>query len=75
MATAEKLRKAIADAFTQNNILTLTISIGVVASPDEIFDSVHEFLYASDIALYEAKKRGRNIMVKYDGKSMQENNK
>ncbi len=75
MATAEKLRKAIADAFTQNNIPTLTISIGVVASPDEIFDSVHEFLYASDIALYEAKKRGRNIMVKYDGKSMQENNK
>jgi diguanylate cyclase (GGDEF)-like protein len=75
MATAEKLRKAIADAFTQNNILTLTISIGVVASPDEIFDSVHEFLYASDIALYEAKKRGRNIIVKYDGKSMQENNK
>lgn len=74
-ATAEKLRKAIADAFTQNNIPTLTISIGVVSYPEQVFETIHEFLYASDIALYEAKRRGRNTTVNYDGKSMQENNK
>ncbi|MGB9735342.1 MAG: diguanylate cyclase [bacterium] len=74
MATAEKLRRSIADAFTQNNISTLTISVGVVSYPDEVFDTVNEFLYASDIALYQAKKSGRNTIVKYDSKSMQESN-
>ncbi len=72
MATAEKLRKAIADAFTYKNVATLTISIGAVTYPTEIFDNVREFLYASDIALYEAKKLGQNNIVKYDSKSMQE---
>jgi diguanylate cyclase (GGDEF)-like protein len=72
MATAEKLRKAIADAFTYKNVSTLTISIGVVTYPNEMFDNIHEFLYASDIALYEAKKRGQNTIAKYDSKSMQE---
>jgi len=66
LATAEKLRKAIANAFIENDIPTLTISVGVVSYPDEVFDNIHEFLYASDIALYEAKKRGRNTIVKYD---------
>lgn len=75
ITTAEKLRKAIAYTFIQNNIFTLTISVGVVTYPDEVFDNIHEFIYASDIALYEAKKRGRNTIVKYESKFMQENNK
>ncbi len=74
VATAEKLRRAIAEAFTENSTPMLTISIGTVSYPEQVFDTIHEFLYASDIALYEAKRRGRNTTVKYDGKSMQENN-
>ncbi len=74
LATAEKLRKAIGDAFTENNTPMLTISLGAVSYPEQMFETIHEFLYASDVALYEAKRKGRNITVKYDGKSMQENN-
>ncbi len=73
MIVAEKLRKATVEAFKQDGTIILTVSIGFVSYPDEMFDNANEFLYASDIALYEAKKQGRNTIIKYDSKSMQEN--
>ncbi len=74
MAVAEKLREAVVEAFKQDNVRLLTISIGVVSYPYEPFDSVNELLYASDLAVYEAKKRGRDMIVKYDSSYMQDDN-
>ncbi len=74
MAVAEKLRSAVVNAFKQDNNTLLTISIGVACYPYETIDNVNEFLYASDIALYEAKKTGRNMIVKYEKKHLQEDN-
>jgi len=42
----------------EDNILTITVSIGVAALEDE--SSIEDIIKKSDIALYEAKENGRN---------------
>ncbi|MCL4557732.1 MAG: diguanylate cyclase [Deltaproteobacteria bacterium] len=74
MAVAEKLRSAVAGAFRQGDSPQLTVSIGVVSSPCEGIDNVGELLYAADIALYQAKKKGRNKIMEYENKYLEEDN-
>lgn len=70
---AQRLRKAVESAdinISQDNmagsdILNVTISVGV-SEFDESFDSPQRLHQSADIALYEAKRRGRNRVVVYD---------
>jgi diguanylate cyclase (GGDEF)-like protein len=57
---AERLRtKAMNEFFTQAGAVTITISIGVVTSlPNE--EDLAGFLHRADLALYSAKRLGRN---------------
>lgn len=38
----------------------ITISIGIAGAPDPSIDTEEKLIHASDMALYEAKKKGRN---------------
>ena len=38
----------------------ITVSIGIASAPDPSINSEDELIHASDIALYDAKKKGRN---------------
>ncbi len=40
----------------------VTVSIGVAAAPADSIDTVQKLINASDIAMYEAKKKGRNCI-------------
>lgn len=70
---AQRLRKAVESAdinISQDNmdgsdILNVTISVGV-SEFDESFDSPQRLHQSADIALYEAKRRGRNRVVVFD---------
>ncbi|MBF0422514.1 MAG: diguanylate cyclase [Magnetococcales bacterium] len=64
---AEKIRLAVEklEIPTQNDILKKTVSIGVAGFPadgEELWDVIK----AADLALYAAKKQGRNRWVAYD---------
>lgn len=62
MAVAEKLRSSVAEPMTiPGGSVNATVSIGVtLADPDESVDSM---VARADIALYEAKKTGRNQVI------------
>ncbi len=63
MAAAEKLRAAILALRVRvgNQVLSLTISIGAASIPEASdIDSVEKFLKATEIALSQSKKLGRN---------------
>lgn len=47
----------------------ITISIGIASVPDPSIDTTEKLIHASDVALYEAKTKGRNrIEVAQEGK-------
>lgn len=61
---AERLRTTVAEAAIptgQDNLLHITISIGIATSRGDT-DSLKTLLQRADIALYEAKHGGRNIV-------------
>ena len=69
---AQRLRKAveksdinISDDGLAGEVLNVTISVGV-SEFDENFDTPQRLHQCADIALYEAKRRGRNRVVVYD---------
>ncbi len=51
-----------------------TMSMGIVTFPEEN-DSVSDLIQKADIAMYEAKKSGKNRVAKYDGDKLSEANK
>lgn len=70
---AQRLRKAVeaadinisGDRLLGGDMLNVTISVGV-SEFDESFETPERLYQSADIALYEAKKRGRNRVVVYD---------
>jgi len=61
LLAAERLRKAVASyEFTKLETKKATISIGVAGIPDPALDSQEKMIHAADLAMYEAKKNGRN---------------
>ncbi len=51
-----------------------TMSMGVVTFPDE-GENVDDLIKKADIAMYEAKKTGKNRVAKYNSKSLTESSK
>jgi diguanylate cyclase (GGDEF)-like protein len=61
LLAAERIRKAVASyEFTRTATKNATISIGVAGIPDPAIDSQDKLIHAADLAMYEAKKNGRN---------------
>ncbi|MDH4163930.1 MAG: diguanylate cyclase [Nitrospirota bacterium] len=61
---ADRIRKAIeAHSFPGVEGRSITISIGVASMPDPALDSEEKFIHSADMAMYEAKKKGRNRVV------------
>ncbi len=61
LLAAERLRKAVAShEFSRTETKKATISIGVAGLPDPSIDSQDKLIHAADLAMYEAKKNGRN---------------
>ncbi|HUV49941.1 MAG TPA: diguanylate cyclase [Anaerolineae bacterium] len=64
---AERLRKAVAQhkfqADSQNTVLTVTISVGVVSFPHPEIADAKTLIKCADKALYRAKEEGRNRVV------------
>jgi len=70
---AEKIREAFANTkiAVSGKTLTKTISIGVSIFPKDT-KKIWEAIKYSDLALYEAKHKGRNRVVKFDKKLLEE---
>src|SRR6185503_9762921 len=51
-------------------VLTVTISIGCAGNADVVTNNPDDLVKAADIALYEAKKSGRNRFVLYRSSEM-----
>lgn len=51
-----------------------TMSMGIVTFPEE-GDSVSDLIQKADVAMYEAKKSGKNRVAKFDGSKLSEVNK
>lgn len=60
---AEKLRKIIENSkFPVDNIITSSIGVATYGNEDKIYDLINKV----DIALYEAKKKGKNRVISYE---------
>jgi len=58
---AERMRKAVASyEFIRTETKKVTVSIGIAGIPDPAIDSQDKMIHAADLAMYEAKKNGRN---------------
>jgi diguanylate cyclase (GGDEF)-like protein len=64
LKAAERMRKAVA-AFTFSGIngRKVTVSIGVAGLPAASVDSPDKLIHAADLAMYDAKKQGRDRVV------------
>jgi len=61
LRAAERVRKAVANhAFTGMSGKKVTVSVGVAGLPDPDLDSQDKMIHAADLAMYSAKKNGRN---------------
>lgn len=60
---AESLRKIVEESSPAG--APITISIGVASTRDDRFESVDALFRAADTALYQAKREGRNRVVRY----------
>jgi two-component system cell cycle response regulator len=69
LALADRLRVVTADdlCLSEGRRAGVTISIGIAIAPGEGIDAEADLVRASDAALYEAKRRGRNCGVIFDG--------
>lgn len=54
------LRKIAVHEFTKRPEIRVTVSIGISGMPDPAIDTGEKLVNAADLALYEAKRKGRN---------------
>jgi diguanylate cyclase (GGDEF)-like protein len=64
-AIAKKMLKSFSAPFRVNSEVMASISIGVALMPDHA-GTIREWMQKSDIAMYEAKRKGRNRWAMYD---------
>jgi diguanylate cyclase (GGDEF)-like protein len=64
VAVAERFRRKINDSPRTSQNLTLSVSVGLSLFPDH-GDGFDALLKAADIAMYDAKKRGKNLLRYY----------
>jgi diguanylate cyclase len=66
---AEQLRKAVQDhvIMTRGHVLRMTMSIGCFSGVPEMTQSPEEWLERADLALYDAKRQGRNRVCSESG--------
>jgi two-component system cell cycle response regulator len=58
---AERIRKAVSDhSFRSIGHRSVTVSIGVAGIPDPFITNTKQLIHIADVALYDAKKDGRN---------------
>jgi diguanylate cyclase (GGDEF)-like protein len=62
LAAARILNAVSQQVFTEFEGIKITVSIGIAGLPNPGIDTPEKLLNAADIALYEAKKNGRNRM-------------
>jgi diguanylate cyclase (GGDEF)-like protein len=69
-AAGERLRRVVAESeiLTGDERIPATISVGVAASYDQT-NGIGQMLKEADIALYEAKRTGRNRVCRFEPKS------
>lgn len=69
--TAERIRKAVEESTitVDGKTINVTLSIGV-ATINELINTDRELIGKADLALYEAKKNGRNRVVRSTSKSV-----
>jgi diguanylate cyclase (GGDEF)-like protein len=61
LKAAERVRKAVANHVFPGTVDNkITVSIGVAGIPHPSIDSQDKLIHAADLAMYEAKKNGRN---------------
>jgi len=61
LLAAERVRKAVANReYSGMAGMRFTVSIGVAGIPDEPLNSQDKLIHAADLAMYAAKKNGRN---------------
>jgi diguanylate cyclase (GGDEF)-like protein len=53
------LKSVAAYQFSGMGTRNLTVSIGVAGIPDSEIDTIEKLIHAADIAMYEAKRKGR----------------
>lgn len=74
LAGAKIVAERIRSTLEKNSITTcagrvpVTISLGLVTTPDPRINSAEEIIKAADLALYRAKNSGRNRVCIYDSK-------
>ncbi len=61
----ERLRKEVREKVKLPNGESVTLSMGVVVFPEEKVQSAEELVKLADLAMYEAKRRGKNCVVFY----------
>lgn len=61
---AERIRSAVSALTIADLPRPVTISVGIATVPDQA-RSYHDLLVRADVALYEAKSRGRNRVARY----------
>ncbi|MCS7233498.1 MAG: GGDEF domain-containing protein [Synergistetes bacterium] len=65
MVPLERIRKRISESEFTNKKISITVSIGVSSFPDDNPSSLDELIRFADIAMYEAKRRGKNMVLFY----------
>lgn len=61
LQSASRIIKAVSEhKFPEIADEQITVSIGIASAPDPSIDTEEKLIHASDMALYEAKKNGRN---------------
>ncbi len=60
LGVASRIRETISGHSFSQITIQITVSIGLAGVPDHSIDTAEKLIHASDLAMYEAKSKGRN---------------